>query len=192
MGQFCYMNKLIFEVCFAYIVKLVHNDWKCNLKALKKAFSFNLHFNILPSVVFFIHLCCYRTVDSICSSSQTSASLRWKGVLVVRPGTQWLKPFSAPAAVTSADWWSTRPPSTLTVKGTSADIMVYKFSVSNPELTLFFLSHCSSSSSGLGLSVDIPVRGSPVLFFESSDRDPELCSCLPHPAHCALTENSCT
>ena len=106
-------------------------------KGIKKAFSFNLHFNILPSVVFFIHLCCYRTVDSICSSNQTSASLRWKGALAVGPGTQWLKPFSAPSAVTSVDW-RTRPPLTLTVKGTSSDRMVYKFSVSNAELTLFF------------------------------------------------------
>ncbi|XP_070778235.1 sorting nexin-10A [Enoplosus armatus] len=36
----------------------------------------------------------------------------------------------------------------------------------------------SSSSSGLGLSVDTPLRGSPLPFFESSDRDPELFSCL--------------
>ncbi|GLD57878.1 sorting nexin-10A-like isoform X2 [Lates japonicus] len=35
----------------------------------------------------------------------------------------------------------------------------------------------SSSSSGLGLSVDTPMRGSPLPFFESSDRDPELFSC---------------
>ncbi|XP_040909599.1 sorting nexin-10A isoform X2 [Toxotes jaculatrix] len=36
----------------------------------------------------------------------------------------------------------------------------------------------SSSSSGLGLSVDTPMRGSPLPFFGSSDRDPELYSCL--------------
>ncbi|XP_070703035.1 sorting nexin-10A [Pempheris klunzingeri] len=36
----------------------------------------------------------------------------------------------------------------------------------------------SSSSSGLGLIVDTPLRGSPVPFFECSDRDPELFSCL--------------
>ncbi|XP_022603217.1 sorting nexin-10A-like isoform X2 [Seriola dumerili] len=36
----------------------------------------------------------------------------------------------------------------------------------------------SSSSSGLGLSVDTPMRGSPLPFYESSDRDPELFSCL--------------
>ncbi|CAJ1083838.1 sorting nexin-10A [Xyrichtys novacula] len=36
----------------------------------------------------------------------------------------------------------------------------------------------SSSSSGVGLSVDTPLRGSPLLFFESSNRVPELCSCL--------------
>ncbi|XP_074543098.1 sorting nexin-10A isoform X1 [Halichoeres trimaculatus] len=35
----------------------------------------------------------------------------------------------------------------------------------------------SSSSSGFGMSVDTPPRGSPLSFFESSDRDPELCSC---------------
>ncbi|XP_076611182.1 sorting nexin-10A [Chaetodon auriga] len=38
----------------------------------------------------------------------------------------------------------------------------------------------SSSSSGLGLSVDTPLRGSPLHFFES-DRDPELFSCLSEP-----------
>ncbi|XP_023286809.1 sorting nexin-10A-like isoform X2 [Seriola lalandi dorsalis] len=36
----------------------------------------------------------------------------------------------------------------------------------------------SSSSSGLGLSVDTPMRGSPLPFYESSDRDPELFRCL--------------
>ncbi|XP_041811915.1 sorting nexin-10A [Chelmon rostratus] len=36
----------------------------------------------------------------------------------------------------------------------------------------------SSSSSGIGLSVDTPLRGSPLPFFESSDREPELFSCL--------------
>ncbi|KAG7245093.1 hypothetical protein INR49_023659, partial [Caranx melampygus] len=35
----------------------------------------------------------------------------------------------------------------------------------------------SSSSSGLGLSVDTTMRGSPLPFYESSDRDSELCSC---------------
>ncbi|XP_070841113.1 sorting nexin-10A [Chaetodon trifascialis] len=38
----------------------------------------------------------------------------------------------------------------------------------------------SSSSSSLGLSVDTPLRGSPLHFFES-DRDPELFSCLSEP-----------
>lgn len=46
----------------------------------------------------------------------------------------------------------------------------------------------SSSSSGLGLSLETPVRGDPLLFFQSSDKDPELCSCLsesssPHAEH---------
>ncbi|XP_039976834.1 sorting nexin-10A isoform X2 [Xiphias gladius] len=36
----------------------------------------------------------------------------------------------------------------------------------------------SSSSSGLGLSVDTPMRSSPLPFFKSCDRDPELFSCL--------------
>ncbi|XP_071383894.1 sorting nexin-10A [Centroberyx affinis] len=36
----------------------------------------------------------------------------------------------------------------------------------------------SSSSSGLGLSVDTPMRGSPLPFFESSSRDPDLFSSL--------------
>ncbi|XP_044027015.1 sorting nexin-10A isoform X2 [Siniperca chuatsi] len=36
----------------------------------------------------------------------------------------------------------------------------------------------SSSSSGLGLSVDTPLRGSPLPFLKSSVRDPELFRCL--------------
>nr|XP_046272812.1 sorting nexin-10A isoform X2 [Scatophagus argus] len=36
----------------------------------------------------------------------------------------------------------------------------------------------SSSSSGLGVSMDASLRGSPLLFLESPDRDPELFGCL--------------
>nr|XP_033493710.1 sorting nexin-10A-like [Epinephelus lanceolatus]XP_033493711.1 sorting nexin-10A-like [Epinephelus lanceolatus] len=48
----------------------------------------------------------------------------------------------------------------------------------------------SSSSSGLGLSVDTSVQESPVPFLECSDRDSELFR-TPHPAHCTLTHSSC-
>ncbi|XP_071356105.1 sorting nexin-10A isoform X2 [Trachinotus anak] len=45
----------------------------------------------------------------------------------------------------------------------------------------------SSSSSGMGLSVDTTMRGSPLPFYESSDRDPELFSCLSE-SHTALID----
>uniref|UniRef100_A0A3B4WTL3 Sorting nexin 10a n=1 Tax=Seriola lalandi dorsalis TaxID=1841481 RepID=A0A3B4WTL3_SERLL len=57
---------------------------------------------------------------------------------------------------------------------------IHSFQSVNVELILGlpFSSHSSSSSSGLGLSVDTPMRGSPLPFYESSDRDPELFRCL--------------
>ncbi|XP_008290013.1 sorting nexin-10A [Stegastes partitus] len=51
--------------------------------------------------------------------------------------------------------------------------------VSRLEDKASFDSDCeSTSSSGLGLSLDTSARGDHLLFFPSSDKDPELCSCL--------------
>jgi len=129
------------------------------------------------SPVFFILPFYYQIVDSICSFNQTSPLQKLRSVFLVRLGTQWLKPFSGPAVGASV-----LRASCLVTRTVTGRLLGLNFCTIWWDLFQFFLnaglnlgspfSHGSSSSSGLGLSIDTTVRDSPVPFLHSSERDP--------------------